>query len=88
MQANASSGQTDSADFPSLATERSRIVARPSVVTGAAYKQVSKAYIDAVHSVLTGEKKAREAAAELETQLIEITGFRAGPPEKPNKAAQ
>jgi len=33
-----------------------------------------------VHSVLTGQKEAPEAAAELEKQLIEITGFSAGPP--------
>jgi hypothetical protein len=56
-------------------------------VTGSAYKQVSKAYIDAVHSVLTGQKKARDAAAELEAQLIEITGFSAGPPKKPDQTA-
>jgi trehalose/maltose transport system substrate-binding protein len=79
--------QTESADLPSLSTQRSRIVARPSIVTGSAYKQVSKAYIDAVHSVLTGQKKARDAARELETQLIEITGFSAGPPKKPDKSA-
>jgi trehalose/maltose transport system substrate-binding protein len=84
---DAGSGQTGSADLPSLSTQRSRIVARPSIVTGSAYKQVSKAYIDAVHSVLTGQKKARDAAAELETRLIEITGFGADPPKKPDKAA-
>ena len=60
--------------------QRASIVARPSVVAGGAYKQVSRAYIDAVHSVLTGEKTGPQAAAELEKQLIEITGFRSGPP--------
>jgi hypothetical protein len=34
----------------------------------------------AVHSVLTGEKKAPEAAATLEKQLIQITGFKTGLP--------
>lgn len=57
------------------------IVARPSVATGSTYKDVSRAYIDAVHSVLTGEKEAPDAAAELEKKLIEITGFRSGPPQ-------
>jgi len=61
------------------------IVARPSVAAGSAYKEVSKAYIDAVHSVLTGQKGAPEAAAELEKQLIEITGFIAGPPKTAGK---
>jgi trehalose/maltose transport system substrate-binding protein len=59
---------------------RTAIVARPSVETGDKYKQVSAAYIEAVHSVLTGKKEARESAAELEKQLVEITGFRTGPP--------
>ena len=59
------------------------IVARPSIETGIAYKAVSKAYSDAVHSVLTGEQSAPEAAARLEKQLIAITGFRPGPPSTP-----
>jgi len=33
-----------------------------------------------VHSVLTGERRAPEAAADLEKQLIKITGFNTGPP--------
>ena len=67
----------------SLAT----IVARPSVATGSSYKQVSKAYIDAVHSVLTGERGAPEAAADLEKQLIDITGFNAGLPKTIDRMA-
>ena len=55
-------------------------VRRPSVEAGAQYKQVSAAYAAAVHAVLTGQKEASEAAAELEKQLIQITGFRTGPP--------
>jgi trehalose/maltose transport system substrate-binding protein len=55
------------------------IVARPSIETGSTYKAVSKAYSDAVHSVLLGQMSAPEAAAKLEKQLIEITGFRPGP---------
>ena len=70
---------------PAESNQRASIVARPSVATGSTYKQVSKAYIDAVHSVLTGQRRAPEAAAELEKQLIEITGFRAGPPKTVDK---
>jgi trehalose/maltose transport system substrate-binding protein len=58
----------------------SPVVDRPSVETGALYKQVSAAYMSAVHSVLLGEKDATEAAVELEKQLIQITGFRTGAP--------
>jgi len=67
---------------------RASIVARPSVAAGSAYKQVSKAYIDAVHSVLTGQRGAPEAAAELEKQMIETTGFNAGPPMTADKMAR
>jgi trehalose/maltose transport system substrate-binding protein len=56
------------------------IVHRPSIETGSQYTQVSAAYARAVHSVLTGQKGASEAAAELEKQLIQVTGFRSGPP--------
>jgi trehalose/maltose transport system substrate-binding protein len=51
------------------------IISRPSTVTGRAYEQVTAAYIAAVHSVLTGERGAPEAAAALEKRLAEITGF-------------
>ena len=40
-----------------------------------------------MHSVLTGKREAAEAAAELEKQLIEITGFSAGPPKTADKMA-
>jgi len=60
---------------------RASVVARPSVATGSKYKDVSRAYIDAVHSVLSGKKGAPEAAAELEKELTKITGFAAGPPQ-------
>ena len=62
-------------------------VARPSIVAGTSYKEVSKAYIDAVHSVLVGRKKAPDAAAKLEKQLIQITGFSPGPPRRADKGA-
>jgi len=57
------------------------IVSRPSNVTGKKYQEVTDAYIQAVHSVLTGEKSAPEAAAALEKELIGITGFKTGPPQ-------
>src|SRR6266481_3982548 len=59
---------------------RTGIVSRPSNVTGKKYQEVTDAYIQAVHSVLTGEKGAPEAAAGLEDELVRTTGFKKGPP--------
>jgi len=56
------------------------VVPRPSGVTGRLYPEVSRAYYEAVHSVLTGNKRAAEVAADLEATLVQITGFRTGPP--------
>jgi trehalose/maltose transport system substrate-binding protein len=58
------------------------VVARPSVVTGAKYELVTRAYIESVHSVLTGKKEPSRAAADLETRLTEITGFQKGQPSR------
>jgi trehalose/maltose transport system substrate-binding protein len=58
---------------------RTGIVSRPSAVTGKKYQDVTDAYTQAVHSVLTGEKSAPEAAAALENELVRITGFKKGP---------
>jgi trehalose/maltose transport system substrate-binding protein len=55
-------------------------VSRPSDVTGKKYQEVTNAYNQAVHSVLTGEKSAKEAAAALEKDLVGTTGFKKGPP--------
>jgi trehalose/maltose transport system substrate-binding protein len=89
--------QAQSSDPSSIAEPRvfavapdrgASIIARPSIAAGGRYKQVSKAYIDAVHAVLTGQKAAPEAAAELEKQLLAITGFSAGPPGTPDRMAR
>jgi len=53
------------------------VVPRPSTITGTKYVQVSEAYFNAVHSVLTKEKTAAQAASELEKELVHITGFEA-----------
>ena len=55
------------------------VVARPSTVTGKDYPRVSEAYFKAVHSVLTKERIAERAAADLESELVRITGFKARP---------
>ena len=58
----------------------SGVVARPSTAAGGKYEEVSRAYIQAVRSVLLGQSKAPEAAASLEQELVRITGFKPGPP--------
>jgi len=73
--------------YPQLATSRQQrgsVVARPSVVSGAHYEDVSQAYIRALHSVLIGEKPAPVAAAALEKELVQITGFRPRSPPTEN----
>ena len=60
----------------------SNVVARPSTVAGEKYEEVSRAYIQAVRSVLLGQSRAPEAAASLEQQLVRITGFTPGPPSR------
>jgi trehalose/maltose transport system substrate-binding protein len=52
----------------------SAIISRPSTVAGANYEAVSKAYTDALHSVLTRESTAPAAAAALENELVRIIG--------------
>ncbi len=59
-------------------------VNRPSSVTGANYEKVSRAYAEAVHSVLTGEESAATAAAALQRKLMQITGFPRGEPQPIN----
>jgi trehalose/maltose transport system substrate-binding protein len=69
--------------YPQLVKVRQNgggIVARPSIAAGQKYEEVTRAYIQTLHSVLTGEKIPSEAAAALEKELEAITGFQRGPP--------
>ncbi len=73
--------------YPRFTQERLHgggVVARPSVVAAEKYDEVSRAYIRAVRSVLMREKTAPLAAADLEKELIALTGFRPGPPSQLN----
>ena len=78
------------AQRPDLAAIRQLLtggtIARPSTVTGKNYDEVSRAYFTAVHSVLTGETSAEQAMANLESELVKITGFKTGKP-NPLKSA-
>ena len=66
-------------ELAKLKQHREPVVARPSIVSGEKYEDVSRAYIRSLHTVLTGESSAPLAAAGLEKELMEITGFRKGP---------
>jgi trehalose/maltose transport system substrate-binding protein len=70
--------------YPQLARlqHATGVVARPSAASGQRYEDVSRAYIRTLHSVLTGEVSPSAAAAALEKELTEITGFKPGPPSK------
>ncbi len=68
---------------------RGRVVARPSIVSGEKYEDISRAYIRTLHSVLIGEEIPAVAAVALEKELLQITGFKPGLPPKgvwPDKA--
>jgi len=90
VEESAAVNQSDLQSLPSVSSAsrnpkeavRTRLVIRPSTETGSQYEQIARAYIDAVHSVLTGEKSAPQAAAALEKKLVGITGFKTGPPLK------
>lgn len=79
-----SPGSASEASRTSGTAVRAKVVIRPSSETGSQYEQVARAYIDTVHSVLTGEKPAPEAAAALEKELVRITALPIGPPLKGN----
>ena len=55
-------------------------VARPSTATAPKYNEVSTAFFQAVHSVLTGDNDGQTALEELELDLAGITGFETGAP--------
>ncbi|MFZ2362711.1 MAG: ABC transporter substrate-binding protein, partial [Anaerolineae bacterium] len=55
-------------------------VARPSTATAPKYNEVSTLFFQAVHAVLTGEKQASSAVAELELDLEDLLGFETAAP--------
>ena len=57
-------------DFPRvLEVFRKGIVLRPSRAAGRMYPEVSRAYWEAIHAVLTRQKSATQAAGELQVEL-------------------
>jgi trehalose/maltose transport system substrate-binding protein len=63
--------------FPTvLEVYRQGIALRPSTETGVLYPEVSHAYVEAVHAVLTHRKTAETAAADLQNNLTQMTGLK------------
>jgi trehalose/maltose transport system substrate-binding protein len=73
--------------FASLSEAPGNIVRRPAALVGANYDLVSRAYAHGVHLILTGKVSASQAAADIQAELIRITGF-AGAPASPRKAVK
>jgi trehalose/maltose transport system substrate-binding protein len=63
-----------------LKTYRHDKVLRPSTETGKKYPALSRAYYVAVHEVLAGKKPAATALADLQNELMQITGLNAPTP--------
>jgi trehalose/maltose transport system substrate-binding protein len=57
---------------------RAGLTPRPSTEAGTKYPEVSRAYFTAVHSVLARQMTAKNAVADLEKQLAQITGYTPG----------
>jgi trehalose/maltose transport system substrate-binding protein len=55
-------------------------VVRPSTVAGNKYSVVSDAYYQAVHNILSLRTAPAEGLSRLEKTLVQVTGFRTGPP--------
>lgn len=55
---------------------------RPSTVSAPNYNEVSKAFYEGVHSVLSGEENVDDAFLEMEISLQDITGFDVGAPQE------
>ena len=53
-------------------------ITRPSAVAGSRYAEVSRAYYEAVHSILSRATTAEDAMAGLEKRLRELTSLHAG----------
>jgi len=63
-----------------LKTYRSDKVWRPSTETGKRYPDVSRAYYRTVQEILKGKKDAAKALADLQAELMQITGLKAPAP--------
>jgi hypothetical protein len=63
-----------------LKTYRQDKVSRPSTETGKKYPALSRAYFMAVHEVLSRKRPVAAALADLQNELMQITGMKAPAP--------
>lgn len=66
--------------YATAQTALANAVARPSIVTGSDYDSVSTQVFTRVHNALTGTSSPSTALANLESDLVGITGFSTGAP--------
>ena len=59
----------------SMSEASGTIVRRPAALAGANYDRVSRAYAHGVHLILTGNASASQGAADIQAELVRITGF-------------
>lgn len=52
-----------------------RLIQRPAALAGRGYDRVSRAYADGIHQILTRKLSAPEGAANIQSELVRITGF-------------
>jgi len=64
-----------------------RVTLRPSAPAGKMYPEVSRAYFEAVHSVLTKRQSAEEGVSELQQQLVAMLQKQAGETNAPRSQA-
>ena len=58
--------------FSRMLQMRRGIALRPSIPAGKMYPEVSRAYYEAVHAVLTQRQSAASAASDLQEQLVKM----------------
>jgi trehalose/maltose transport system substrate-binding protein len=68
-----------------LQVYRQGLTSRPSTAAGKRYPEVSRAWYEAVHSVLTGKAAATQAAAALQRNVVQITALKPPTPEGPRQ---
>lgn len=69
---------------PVFAATSGGVVRRPAALAGGNYDRVSRAYAHGVHLILTGRVAATQEAANIQAELIRITGFAGAAPPIPH----
>lgn len=74
--------------FALISAAPESIIRRPASLAGTNYDRVSRAYAHGVHMILTGKVSASQGAAEIQAELVRITGFATRSPDPGRKAVE